>query len=329
LVQGTAGASPARRRPDADKNDFARAVLLGLSEAPRWLPCQYLYDARGSELFERITALPEYYPTRTEAGILETAAPEIASSTGPITMIELGSGSSVKTEVLLSAYTQAAGAFTYVPVDVSGAALRGAQQRIEAAHPEVRVAPIEGTYQDAFPKFRQHSPSLVVFLGSTLGNFDQGQAAAFWRHVSDGLAPGDFFLLGVDVVKDPVVIEAAYNDAAGITAAFTNNLFVRMNRELDAGLDPSAIAHEAHYHADWQRVEIYARFERTQTVRVAPLGQSVVVPAGARILVEVSRKFVVDDLRRYLSAFDLTTRRVFTDPQEWFAVMLLQREGER
>jgi len=312
--------------PSEETRAFARAVLLGLSESPRWLPCQYLYDARGSELFEQITELPEYYPTRTEVGILERAAPEIAAITGPVSLIELGSGSSTKTELLLSAYAEAKRDLHYVPVDVSGAALAAAHDRIEAAHPQVHVHPIVGPYQDAFPRFREYSPCMVAFLGSTLGNFNQGESAAFWTRVTQALAPGDYFLLGADLVKDPAVLDAAYNDAAGVTAEFTKNLFVRMNRELGAGLDVEGIEHEARYSETWQRVEIFARFARAQTVTIAPLGARIPIPEGERVMVEISRKFLLPDLMRYLGAFGLESRRVFTDPDEWFALLLIQRQ---
>jgi L-histidine N-alpha-methyltransferase len=305
--------------------EFARAALRGLSDTPRWLPCQYLYDARGSELFEAISRQPEYYPTRTEAGILERHARDIRDLTGPVTLIELGSGSSIKTSLLLSAYAAAGDGVRYVPVDVSKSALEGARQRIEREHPTVELDSITGRYEEAFPLLHRYSPAMVLFLGSTIGNFNNGESLAFWRRVARDLAPGDYFLLGVDLVKDPEVLNAAYNDSAGVTAEFTTNLFARMNRELDAGVDVSQLGHLARYNPDWQRMEIFTRFDAAQTVRIGPLGRTVAISAGEQVMIEISRKFVLDDLATYLDAFDLATRAVYTDDRDWFAVLLLQK----
>ncbi len=307
--------------------EFARAAAVGLTDTPRWLPCQYLYDARGSGLFEEITRQPEYYPTRTEAAILERHAGEIRAATGPVSLLELGSGSSVKTSHLLSAYAEADGTVDYIPVDVSPSALDLARQRIMREHPTVRVSGIVGRYEESFTSFREHSPLMVLFLGSTIGNFNHGESQAFWRRVSDALTPGDYFLLGVDLVKEKGVLEAAYNDAAGVTAAFTNNLFARMNRELDAGIDLDQVEHVARYNEDWQRIEIFGRFRTAQSVRIAPLDLAVDIPAGDMVMIEISRKFVLDDAKRYLACFGLVTQRVLTDEREWFGLLLLCKEG--
>ncbi len=307
---------------------FARDVALGLTDTPRWLPCQYLYDAEGSRLFEEITRQPEYYPTRTEAGILDAAAGTIAAQTGPVSLIELGSGSSRKTSVLLDAYTEVHGSVTYVPVDVSESAIRGAEQRLAEQHPEVEFAGIVGRYEEAFPLFREHTPSMVMFLGSTIGNFNHGESQRFWRQVARALEPGDHFLLGVDLVKDRDVLEAAYNDAAGVTARFTNNLFVRMNRELNAGLDVAAIEHMARYNDEWQRIEIFARFATAQVVRIEPLGLRIPVDAGETVMTEISRKFVLDHLEPYVQLFGFDVVERYTDEQHWFGVLLLQRRRD-
>ncbi|MGD2136061.1 MAG: L-histidine N(alpha)-methyltransferase [Gemmatimonadales bacterium] len=306
---------------------MAHAVAVGLSDTPRWLPSRYLYDARGSALFEEITKQPEYYLTRTEAGILEHAVPEIAAATGAVSLIELGSGYSIKTSHLLNAYTAAHGRVTYVPVDVSQAALAAAQARIAEFHPAVVVAPIVGRYEEAFPLLRRHAPAVVAFLGSTIGNFNHGESLTFWRQVTNAMETGDHFLLGVDLVKEPAVLEAAYNDAAGVTPAFTKNLFARLNRELDAGIGLDAIEHVARYNEEWQRIEISGRFRTAQAVHVRPLGLTIEVGAGERVMTEISRKFVVHDLMRYLACYGLDTAHVWTDEREWFAVLLL-RKGE-
>jgi len=320
-------AAQAGVRPDRDAIlGFARAAAVGLTDTPRWLPCQYLYDAKGSALFEEITRQPEYYPTRTEAGILERHAADIRDATGPVSLIELGSGSSVKTSHLLSAYAKAGGPVTYVPVDVSAAALERARARIGRLHPTVRVDGIVGRYDEAFPRFRRHSPAMVLFLGSTIGNFNHGESVSFWQRVSRELAPGDYFLLGADLVKDVSVLEAAYNDAAGITAAFTLNVFARMNRELGAGIDLDRLEHVARYNEDWQRVEIFARFNSKQTVRIEPLDSAVEIAAGEMVMVEISRKFLLRDLTSHLATFGFAVRQVYTDDRRWFGLLLLQKE---
>jgi len=307
--------------------EFARAVVLGLSDRPRWLPCRYLYDERGSELFVRITQTPEYYLTRTETAILAAAAPEIRELTGPRAVVELGSGTAAKTGLLLDAYarTNGHGPTTYVPVDVSSDALDAATTNIARAYPGVRVRGVHGPYEAAFPLLRGLSPAMLVFLGSSIGNFNQTEALAFWTHVRRALHPGGFVLLGVDLVKDQAVLNAAYNDAAGYSAAFTLNLFTRINRELGADLEHTALRHSASYNEAWRRIEIFAEFDRAQTNHVRPLERTLRVSEGERVMTEVSRKFVVGDLEEYLSAFGLETRRVFADPRNWYAVLLLER----
>ncbi|NIM49496.1 MAG: L-histidine N(alpha)-methyltransferase [Gemmatimonadales bacterium] len=306
-------------------SEFARAAAIGLTDTPRWLPCRYLYDAEGSALFDKITEQPEYYPTRTEAAILERAATEIRGATGPVTLIELGSGSSIKTSYLLSAYTGANGTVSYVPVDVSHAALRSAGERIAEEHPQVDVVGIHGRYEDAFPLLRQHSPCMVLFLGSTVGNFNHVESLVFWQRLARHLPRDDYVLLGVDLVKDKSVLEKAYNDAAGVTRAFTKNLLARMNRELGSGIDLDQVEHVALYSEAWQRVEVYVRFRTAQTVHIKPLATTVEIGAGERVMTEISRKFVLDDVTKYLSHFGLHVRRVYTDDRHWFGVLLLQR----
>ena len=311
--------------PDAAVRDFARAVALGLSDAPRWVPARFLYDAAGSALFEQISELPEYYLTRTEAAILAGAAPEISRLTGPATLIELGSGSSVKTDHLLRAYTRGNGSLRYVPVDVSAAALQVATARIGNRLPSVAVAGVNGEYESAFPLLARYAPSLLLFLGSTVGNLNHEESVMFWRRVADAMPAGNHLLLGVDLVKDPALLQAAYNDAAGVTARFTRNLFARMNRELDAGLDVDRIEHVARWNEAWQRIEIFGRFQSTQRLAIRPLGLELTIPEGEQVMTEVSRKFVLPRLTAYLACFGFDLVRAFTDERQWFAVLLLQK----
>lgn len=311
---------------DAAVLDFAQAVALGLSDSPRWLPARFLYDAEGSALFERICELPEYYLTRTETAILERFAPTIRELTGPVTLIELGAGSSLKTQHLLRVYAGGRDRLRYVPVDVSRSILQQAAERIEDHFPSVNVAGVYGEYEDAFPLLAQYAPTMLLFLGSTAGNLSHFESAVFWRRVAAAMPPGSHVLLGVDLVKDPAVLHAAYNDAAGISARFTLNLFARMNRELDAGLDLGKIEHVARWNAEWQRIEIFGRFRSTQRLRIRPLGLEVRIPEGEQVMTEVSRKFILPRLAAYLACFGFRLVRSFTDDRQWFGVLLLRKE---
>jgi L-histidine N-alpha-methyltransferase len=305
--------------------DFARSVIRGGADRPRWLPCRFLYDAEGSKLFERICETPEYYLTRTETAILKAHAHAISRLTGAATIVELGSGSARKTALLLEAYGRAHGAVRYVPVDVSEHALHESASALAARHRHLSIEALHGTYEHAFPLFERLSPLVLLFLGSTVGNLNQTEAAAFWGRVTHALAPGDFVLLGADLAKPAAILDAAYNDAAGWSAAFTRNIFARMNRELGSGIDLATIAHEARYREEWRRVEIFARFTQRQTIHVRPLSQSFTVEAGERLMTEISRKFNLPELATYLSTFGLQTVRSFTDANGWYAVILLRR----
>jgi iron(II)-dependent oxidoreductase len=306
---------------------FAQSVVRGLSDHPRWLDCRWLYDATGSEIFERICEQPEYYQTRTEAALLHAHAPEIRRRAPAPTLVELGSGSSTKTRHLLRAWT-AAGSARYVPVDVSRTMLARSCAAIAAEHPGLEVRGIAASYDRAFPLFREVSPLVLVFLGSTIGNLNPEETAGFLDRVSASLAPGDHFLLGIDLVKDVRTIEAAYNDAAGWSAAFTRNLFARMNRELGTALDLSAIEHVAYYNGHLDRIEIYARFTREAEIALPDFGRRFRIAPGEMILTEISRKFQVDEVAANTARFGFETVRTFTDPERRFAVLLL-RMGTR
>lgn len=317
----------AAAREDA-RMAFARSVADGLSDDPKWLHCRFLYDERGSQLFEEITEQPEYYPTRTEAAILARHADDIQRITGPVTLVELGSGYSVKTEHLLTAYTHAEGNVHYVPVDVSVSALEAAKSSIAESFEAVSFTGIAGTYANAFTVFPQLSPQMIIFLGSTIGNFNEAEADAFWNSVSGQLPAGDWFLLGVDLVKDVSVLEAAYNDAAGVTPRFTKNYFARMNRELGSDIDLSTIEHVATWNAKKERIDIRSRFEAEQEIYIEPLDRRFHIDAGEEILIEISRKFRVHEVSEKLAEFGLETARTFTDPKNWFALILLRRTDE-
>ena len=308
---------------NTETREFARAAALGLSDHPRWLPCRYLYDAEGSRLFERITETPEYYLTRTELSLLCESSDAIAQITGDATLVELGAGSARKTERIIAAYTSRYGAARYVPVDVSGDALAEATA-LAGRYPALAVRGVHGSYETVFPLLPSLSPLVLLFLGSTIGNLNQTEADVFWSNVRCALMPGDFMLLGVDLVKDAATIDRAYNDAAGWSAAFTKNIFARMNRELGSEIDLGGIDHEAAYRPEWQRVEIFARMTRRQEVRLAPLGRTITLEAGERVMTEISRKYELTELRDYLHLFELETLETFTDPARSYALLLLR-----
>jgi L-histidine N-alpha-methyltransferase len=299
----------------------------GLRRSPPMLECRFLYDARGSELYEQITEQPEYYPTRTEAGILQKKAAEISTLTGPCTLIELGSGSSVKTDYLLSAYQSRYANICYTPIDISANALKDAGQSITLQRPDVQVVGIHGTYADSFPLIRCASPSLVIFLGSTIGNFTPAEEHIFWSDISKNMQAGDHFLLGVDLVKDTAILNAAYNDRNGITEQFTTNYFVRMNRELDTAVDLDRIRHVAFFNPAREQMEIYIEFLAEQTITLPDLQQSFAFARGERIMLEISRKFRLPRVIKNLSSYGLQPLRTYTDEQDWFGLLLLEKQG--
>ena len=304
---------------------FALSVASGLSMCPRQLESRYLYDRQGSAIFDRITEQPEYYLTRTEAGILADNACRIREITGPVTLVELGSGYSLKTDHLLRAWLACAPSVRYIPVDVSEAALCEACRIICNLHLSAHVIGVNGDYREAFPMLREVSPVMVVFLGSTIGNFEPEDESRFLAELASSLSPGDFFLLGVDLVKEQLIIESAYNDVAGVTADFTRNLFARMNRELGSDIDLSVVEHVARYNPLRDQVDIHARFARKQIVRVESLGKSFAIAEGEMILTEISRKYYLEACVPSLEGFGFETEAVFTDERNWFALILLKR----
>jgi iron(II)-dependent oxidoreductase len=280
---------PERQSPLA----FALSVEQGLDGRPRRLDASYLYDAAGSALFERITQQPEYYLTRAEDRLLAEHAVLIREAAGPGMLVELGSGASLKTQRLLDAWTLR-GPATYVPVDVDPQAIEQACRRLRLRYPDAARLALRGiaaTHERALEMLRGVAPMTIAFLGSSLGNLGWREYPAFCEFVARTLVPGDHFLVGLDLVKSPAVIEAAYNDRAGVTAAFTRNLFARMNRELDARIPESAIQHVARYDSARERVEIFGQAREEFSIHVPAVGREFRIARGERILTEVSHKF--------------------------------------
>jgi dimethylhistidine N-methyltransferase/ergothioneine biosynthesis protein EgtC len=297
-------------------------VRNGLSEAPRTLPPKWFYDKRGSDLFEEITRLPEYYPTRAEQEILTRRAPEIAALTRASTLIELGSGSSRKTRLLLDALTAGGSLVRYAPLDVSGSALAEAGEAICRDYPGLTVTATVADFEGGLPLSDEPGPRLLAFLGSTVGNFDADQRRAFYRTLALALSSDDVLLLGADLVKDPDVLVRAYDDAQGVTADFNKNVLHVLNRELGADFDPDAFDHVAVWNPDEERIEMRLRSRRAQTVKIPDLDLSLDLAAGEDLRTELSCKFRRESLTAELHEGGFTVRQWWTDPDRRFALLL-------
>ncbi|HUP21143.1 MAG TPA: ergothioneine biosynthesis protein EgtB [Gemmatimonadota bacterium] len=304
---------------------FAHSVARGLSDQPRWLHCRYLYDGEGSRIFQRITEQPEYYPTRAEAEILRRHAGEIREAVGDVPLVELGAGSGEKTRWLLEAWAARSDRVEYVPLDIDPSVLVGAAERLSRELPAVEVRGLATSYERGLEALARRSPMCLLFLGSTIGNLNPDETDDFLARLERTLSPEDTLLLGVDLVKDPDVLEAAYDDAAGWSAAFTRNLFARMNRELGTEIDPDSVDHVAWWNDRLERIEIYARFRRTTQVELASIGRRFRVAAGETVLTEISRKFRPEKIEADLARFGFRLERSFTDSGERFALLLFRR----
>lgn len=304
---------------DATDAALRADVLHGLSRSPKTLPPKWFYDARGSELFEEITRLPEYYPTRAEREILIDRAGEIAAASGARTLVELGSGSSEKTRHLLDALTDL---HSYVPVDVSESALRGAAEALLTERPGLSVHALIADFTAGLSLPETPGPRLVAFLGGTLGNLLPGERSVFLKSVRDLLAPGDTLLLGTDLVKDEGVLVAAYDDAAGVTAAFNRNVLSVVDRELGADFVPEDFAHVARWNPREEWIEMRLRARRSLTVKIPELDLVVPFEAGEELRTEVSAKFREDGVRGELAAAGLRLAHWWTDSEDRFALSL-------
>ncbi|CAM5625832.1 Histidine N-alpha-methyltransferase OS=Streptomyces alboniger OX=132473 GN=egtD PE=3 SV=1 [Streptomyces alboniger] len=294
-------------------------VLHGLSRTPKTLPPKWFYDARGSALFEEITTLPEYYPTRAEREILVARAAEIAGITGARTLIELGSGSSEKTRHLIDAMGSL---HTYVPVDVSESALTGAANTLLAQRPSLDVHALIADFTRGLALPGTPGPRLVAFLGGTIGNLLPAERAAFLASVRGLLSPGDALLLGTDLVKDPSVLVSAYDDRSGVTAAFNKNVLAVMDRELGADFDPAAFEHVAVWDEENEWIEMRLRSTAHQTVKISALELAVDFTEGEEMRTEISAKFRRDGVRGELAAAGLHLDHWWTDERGRFALSL-------
>jgi L-histidine N-alpha-methyltransferase len=302
---------------------MADEVRRGLSTSPRSLPSKYFYDARGSELFEEITALPEYYQTRTEAAMLREMAPTLMAEGAFSELVEIGSGSANKTRTLLDAMERNGSLLRYVPIDVSAQVLRDSAAALMARYRMLRVHGVVGDFQCHLARTPQaEGRRLVIFLGSTIGNLEVDERVAFLRDVRGLLHQGDAFLLGVDLVKDVDVLEAAYNDSAGVTAEFNRNILRVVNRELAANFDVEAFGHHAFYNREHDRIEMHLIPDTPQTVRVAAIDLMTTIGPDESIRTEISCKFTRESVSTMLAAAGLRLERWFTDPDGRFGLAL-------
>ncbi|MFI5683468.1 L-histidine N(alpha)-methyltransferase [Streptomyces sp. NPDC051636] len=304
---------------DATDAALRADVLRGLTATPKTLPPKWFYDARGSELFEKITELPEYYPTRAEREILATRAGEIAAAARARTLVELGSGSSEKTRYLIDAFPDL---HTYVPVDVSESALTQAGKSLIEERPGLAVHALIADFTARLALPDTPGPRLLAFLGGTIGNLLPAERAGFLASVRGLLSPGDGLLLGTDLVKDERVLVRAYDDAAGVTAEFNKNVLAVVNRGLGADFDPDAFDHVASWDAENEWIEMRLRSLTQQTVKIPALGLAVDFAAGEELRTEVSAKFRREGVRTELSAAGLELTHWWTDGEGRFALSL-------
>lgn len=305
--------------------DLRRDALAGLTRRPRALPCKYFYDDHGSWLFDQICTLPEYYPTRTELAISRQYAAEMATACGPRTLlVELGSGTSTKTRVLLDHLREPA---AYVPVDIARDFLRESAGALARAYPRLPVLPVcaDFTRPFAIPAGRLPAArrTVVYFPGSTIGNFTAPEATALLRNIADLIGEGGGLLIGVDLRKDPAVLERAYNDARGVTAAFNLNLLTRINRELGADFQLDAFRHRAIYDQDAGRIEMQLVCAREHTVHID--AQPFTFTAGEVLRTEYSHKYSLESFAGLATAAGLTVRQVWSDRDHLFSVQYLSR----
>ncbi|HAX78206.1 MAG TPA: L-histidine N(alpha)-methyltransferase [Cyanobacteria bacterium UBA11372] len=309
-----------------NKQNEGSDVVSGLKQTPKSLPPKYFYDDRGSQLFEQICELPEYYLTRTETAILQECASEIASITGACEIVELGSGSSTKTRILLDAYHNLGHPLRYLPIDVSAGILETSARKLLLDYPSISVRGLVSTYELALQQLppAQLKSRMICFIGSTLGNLTPKECDRFFAHIINALQPGEYFLLGIDLQKPKHLLEAAYNDSQGVTAQFNLNMLDHLNWRFKGNFDPNQFEHQAVYNESQSQIEIYLLCKKAQTVRLRALDLTVEFETDETILTEISRKFDLNAMRRELGARGLVPVQAWTDPNRWFGLLLCQ-----
>jgi L-histidine N-alpha-methyltransferase len=310
------------------ERSLADDVLDGLTRPFKELPPKHFYDARGAELFDQICEQPEYYPTRTERAILEESAADLATLTNAVELVELGSGTAAKTRVLLDAMHAAGNLRRYIPVDVTESMVRDCAEKLTGEYPGLQVHGVIGDFERHLDRVPPAvGPRIVAFLGGTIGNFPPGSRRRVLREIASLLGPEDHLLMGTDLVKDPKVLEAAYDDAQGVTADFNRNVLRVLNRELDADFDPEDFDHVALFDPEHEWIEMRLRARRAHTTLVRALDLPVHFDAGEEMRTEISAKFTPERLGSDLSAAGLELVRWLTDPDELFALTLSKRSS--
>jgi dimethylhistidine N-methyltransferase len=305
---------------------ICQAVTDGLAARPKSLATHFLYDRVGSDLFEQITELPEYYPTRTERGILEARADEILEAAGTgAALIEFGSGSSAKTCLLIEAALRRQRELRYTPIDISFEFLKLTSSRLLERYPGLSISAMGGEYFDAADRLpTHHGPRLILFLGSNIGNLDRVEAVDFLSRIQRQMRREDRFLVGIDLVKDAAILEAAYNDAAGVTAAFNLNLLRRINRELDGRFNLDLFRHHAPYDPQESRIEMRLHSVGRQAVPVEAIDRVFEFEDGEPIHTEWSHKYTRESFAALCAPAGLSIEHLWTDPREWFGLCLLR-----
>jgi L-histidine Nalpha-methyltransferase len=307
---------------DSAAQALRQDVRTGLAQIPKSLPPKWFYDSVGSDLFDQITRLPEYYPTRAEARILRARSVEIATASAADTLVELGSGTSEKTRMLLDALRDSGSLRRFIPFDVDAGMLNAAGSAIQREYPGIEIDAVCGDFEEHLGKIPRVGRRLVAFLGSTIGNLTPGPRADFLSALSDMLRPGDSLLLGTDLVKDVGRLVRAYDDSAGVTAKFNRNVLAVVNRELDADFDLDAFEHVARWNVAQERIEMWLRASSAQRVQIAALDLAVDFAAGEEMLTEVSCKFRPDGVEAELAAAGLRRTHWWTDPAGDFGLSL-------
>jgi L-histidine N-alpha-methyltransferase len=308
--------------PDHTERSLRQDARLGLTSSPKWLPSKWFYDARGSDLFEQITRLPEYYPTRAEASILVAHAGDIAGRTGAHTLVELGSGSSEKTRLLLDALRRQGTLREYVPLDVSESALRDAVAAMHDDYPMLAIHGVVGDFTQHLDRIPGQRPRMVAFLGGTIGNLFPHERATFLGELRATLTPGEWLLLGTDLVKDPDVLVRAYDDAAGVTAQFNRNVLAVLNRELGADFDVESYEHVAIWDSENEWIEMRLRSTVGDRVTLSDLALDIVLETGQEIRTEISAKFRREGIDGELAKAGFSLDCWWTDPEGRFALSL-------
>ncbi|MFQ5600879.1 MAG: L-histidine N(alpha)-methyltransferase [Candidatus Krumholzibacteriia bacterium] len=313
------------RLEDQDRKRVLDGIRRGLLRTPREISPQFFYDEHGSQLFVKITELPEYYQTRPARALLERIADESVRESGAEVLVELGSGAATKTRVLLDAMNRSDRLGVYVPFDVSEGIVRRTAGELVSEYPGLHVHAVIGEFMEHIDEIPRHGRRLVIFLGGTIGNYDRVSARRFLSRVAEATRPGESFLLGTDLIKDTATVEAAYNDVQGVTAEFNRNILRVMNRVADGDFDPEGFEHRALYDESNHWIEMRLVASRAQAVRLAAIGMQVHFRSGDGIRTEISAKFDRQRVEQLLGASGFRMTGWYTDPQRLFALTLARR----